>query len=1016
MIKGLNNKYIRVGIPAVLSLVLVYSQVVPTLGAADQTEFNTFANDNPTVQIANDSYNPGCSECWKSRITGVEDGDIISVAVYYHNTGSADALNTRVRIVPTQTTGGRLGFTGRVFADNARGASGSVGAVMKSGLTAENLELVSTLWFPNRSLSNPRTPNGNVMGANGVGVGRIRWGWDYTGYVIANFRVNAGNPQPPTGAPEVNTVGATTIGINRATLLCDIDPNGLNTQAWFVYGTDSDNLNKRTAVAGVDGQMRFRQLVTGLQGNTRYYFACVGENSEGRDRGETKSFTTTTNPQPPTGAPEVNTVGARNVDASRATLLCDVDPNGIRTNTRFLWGTSAGNLSNSTAVVTVDGKMRTTQLLTGLRANTRYYFAFTASNSKGNDRGETLSFVTSSRPGPEKSAPEVETLSASGVDIDSATLNCTVDANGASTNVWFEWGESSSNLDNNTASTSVSGSEGSASVSRTINGLDEDATYYYRCVGRNSEGTDYGNVRSFTTDEDGPEPSDLEVITGDPDDVNHDDAVLVCEVDGTDGEDTDVWIEYGEDEDDLDSDSDVETVDDDGDVSITVDGLDEDTEYFYRCVAENDEDYDTGSTESFTTDEDGGHTGDRPSATTLSATSVDTDSAKLRCEVDTNGDDADVWFEWGEDEDDLDERTSKVSVNDDETNQTVTKTITGLDEDTEYYFQCFIEDDGGEEDEGSVKRFTTDENGGTTEDAPEVWTLAPTGVTQTSAVLEGEVDANGSDTNVWFEWGTSIGNLTRETSSEDVGDSDNIKFDSAVTNLASDTTYYYRAVAENDEDTDYGAIRSFRTGAPIINYITRIVETIRPVRVVEEEEEVRALIITLDADRRGVDEDSREIDYTVSYDNRTNETFTNANLVVDLPRELNYVDSDPRADDEQGDVLTFDIGTISPDESGSFVITTEVDADTSANDTIRFVGDVNYTDSGTAKVVTVIDEHTFGELIREKTGGTFTALLLDSLRNFFTSPILWLILLVLLIYFAIRYFVAGRDRRAAALV
>ncbi|MBU2264546.1 hypothetical protein KJ797_04460, partial [Patescibacteria group bacterium] len=68
------------------------------------------------------------------------------------------------------------------------------------------------------------------------------------------------------------------------------------------------------------------------------------------------------------------------------------------------------------------------------------------------------------------------------------------------------------------------------------------------------------------------------------------------------------------------------------------------------------------------------------------------------------------------------------------------------------------------------------------------------------------------------------------------------------------------------------------------------------------------------------------------------------------------------------------------------------------------------------KLVTVIDEHTFGELVSGRVGGTFTALLIDSLRNFFTSPILWLILLAMLVYFAIRYFVAGRDKRSAVLV
>jgi hypothetical protein len=512
---------------------------------------------------------------------------------------------------------------------------------------------------------------------------------------------------------------------------------------------------------------------------------------------------------------------------------------------------------------------------------------------------------------PTGDAPEVETLSASSIDTDSARVLCRVDANGDDTDVRFEWSEDADDLDNDTSTFSVDGDETNATVYKDLTGLDEDTKYYYRCVGENNEGTDTGSVKNFTTDE------------------------------------------------------------------------------------------------------DGGSTSDKPSVTTLSADNVDGDSARLRCEVDTNGDNADIWFEWGEDSG-LDEDTSKVSVSDNETSKVVTKTITGLDEDTKYYFRCRIEDDGGETDTGSTKNFTTDENGGhTSGDTPVVTTLTPTAVTQTSGVLRGDVDANGSDTNVWFKWGTSANSLTRDTSSEDVGDSDNVEFDFTLTNLTANTTYFYRAVAENDEGDDYGAVRSFRTGAPIVNVITRIVETVRPVPV--QEEEVRALIITLDANRMGTDENSREIGYTVSYENRTSETFTNAALVVDLPVELNHVDSDPKADDDSDGVLTFNIGTISPDEKGSFVITTEVDADVNTNDSIRFVADVEYVDSGTNKLVTVIDEHTFGEL-SGRVGGAFTALLLDSLKNFFTSPILWLILLGLLIYFAVRYFAAGRDKRSTALV
>ncbi|OGY56613.1 MAG: hypothetical protein A2Y84_01610 [Candidatus Colwellbacteria bacterium RBG_13_48_8] len=236
-------------------------------------------------------------------------------------------------------------------------------------------------------------------------------------------------------------------------------------------------------------------------------------------------------------------------------------------------------------------------------------------------------------------------------------------------------------------------------------------------------------------------------------------------------------------------------------------------------------------------------------------------------------------------------------------------------------------------------------------------------------------------------------------------------FDTRLTSLSANTTYYYRAVAESDEGDDSGSVRSFRTGAPIYNVITRIVETVRPV---EEEVEEEVLIITLNANAQDVDR-GRNVEYTVSYDNRTGLTLTDAILTAELPNELNFEDADPNPDDENRGELTFDIGTIKPGEKDSFLIEASLDDSVDEGDEIRFVARVAYNDnSRVRKVVEVVDESTFGELLRG--GGTFTALLIDSLKSFFTSPILWLVLLALLIYFAIRYFVAVKDRKTATLV
>src|SRR3989344_1699194 len=101
-----------------------------------------------------------------------------------------------------------------------------------------------------------------------------------------------------------------------------------------------------------------------------------------------------------------------------------------------------------------------------------------------------------------------------------------------------------------------------------------------------------------------------------------------------------------------------------------------------------------------------------------------------------------------------------------------------------------------------------------TGDGPDVTTRSATSVDRDEATLRGEVDGNGLATRVWFEWSDD----RDEVEDGDGEETDDIStgsgtddFDENIDGLRDDTTYYFRAVAENAEDTDYGSILSFRT-------------------------------------------------------------------------------------------------------------------------------------------------------------------------------------------------------------
>ena len=96
-------------------------------------------------------------------------------------------------------------------------------------------------------------------------------------------------------------------------------------------------------------------------------------------------------------------------------------------------------------------------------------------------------------------APAVTTNAATGVGPGGATLNGTVNANGSSTTVTFEYGLTTAYGTTVTADQSpVTGTINTA-VSKAISGLSNNTTYYFRVVGTNATGTTNGADNTFTT-------------------------------------------------------------------------------------------------------------------------------------------------------------------------------------------------------------------------------------------------------------------------------------------------------------------------------------------------------------------------------------------------------------------------------------------------------------------------------------------------------------------------------------
>ena len=118
----------------------------------------------------------------------------------------------------------------------------------------------------------------------------------------------------------------------------------------------------------------------------------------------------------------------------------------------------------------------------------------TARDGAGNSGTDTITVTYNAG-----NAPTVTTGSASNVTSTSAYLSGTVNPNGLSTTMWFEYGTTSGSYSNTTSAGRIDSGSSATRIITTISGLSAGTTYYYRIAARNSGGASYGSEASFTT-------------------------------------------------------------------------------------------------------------------------------------------------------------------------------------------------------------------------------------------------------------------------------------------------------------------------------------------------------------------------------------------------------------------------------------------------------------------------------------------------------------------------------------
>lgn len=180
--------------------------------------------------------------------------------------------------------------------------------------------------------------------------------------------------------------------------------------------------------------------------------------------------------------------------------------------------------------------------------------------------------------------------------------------------------------------------------------------------------------------------------------------------------------------------------------------------------------------------------------------------------VNPNGALTTYWYEYGTTTS-LGSLTSTYSVGSGYSTLYTPAYITGLNSNTNYYFRLTAKNYIGtiSGDTYSFKTNTTPPPAGT---APATTTTDATGISRTTASLQGRINPNNSDTNFWFEYGLTS-ELGFVTSSQSVASGSSVSGVSIpVSNLQPLTKYYFRLNAQNQFGTVNGQILNFTTAGP----------------------------------------------------------------------------------------------------------------------------------------------------------------------------------------------------------
>lgn len=256
------------------------------------------------------------------------------------------------------------------------------------------------------------------------------------------------------------------------------------------WGTSHNPTIGGQHVAEGSGMGEYTVSMTNLSMNTTYYVRAYATNGEGTAYGNEVEFTTLGISVPVvttaivTNVGQTSAIGGGNVVSDGGS---DVTERGI------CWGTNHNPSITDSHANNGTGLGTFTVNMTNLTSGTTYYVRAYAVNVQGLAYGEEVEFTTNS-----VNMPTVTTNNVTNITQTSAKCggNVTDAGGGTVTARGVCW---STNQNPTTSDQHTTNGSGTGSFTSNITGLTSGTTYYVRAYATNSEGTSYGEQRTFET-------------------------------------------------------------------------------------------------------------------------------------------------------------------------------------------------------------------------------------------------------------------------------------------------------------------------------------------------------------------------------------------------------------------------------------------------------------------------------------------------------------------------------------